>query len=525
MPGTITHKHTAINPSTPTPRSDDVDGANWLQEHKLNAPEIGAVLVGDPSQSDGGNWVATGLSGQVLTTRGPGLLPVWQPAGFAVVTTVKGDLIVGSAPDGVAARYAIGAQGQILTVDAGMPTWKSVIPFGLQGSIPWYSLDGTLSTIPPGTNGQVLTMVGSAPAWAVPPPSFANPMLSVGDIIRGGAGGAATRLVIGDENFVLTSVGGLPAWVLMIPNGAAGAMLYYTSTRVLAPILPGTADQVLTMIGGVPTWVTGGGGGGATLPINQPGDLVAGDAGGIPVRFPVGTPGQVLTAQAGGGKLVWSTLSPGFSNPMTTLGDVITGAAGGAAQRLGIGSAGWVLTVVGGVPVWQALPPSFGNPMTTAQDLIVGGAAGAPGRLGVGSNGNVLTVTGGVVGWAAPAASGMANPMTTLGDLIAGLASGVPTRLGIVAAGAVLISGASPAWSTGPLVTSLYVNVAAAPGTPPANQKVFYAKADKHFYAKDDAGFEGVLVEGTGVLNIVNLSQAAYDGLGTKVATTLYVIT
>jgi len=41
---------------------------------------------------------------------------------------------------------------------------------------------------------------------------FVNPMTAAGDLIAGGAGGAATRLSIGSDGQVLTVVGGAPTW-------------------------------------------------------------------------------------------------------------------------------------------------------------------------------------------------------------------------------------------------------------------------------------------------------------------------
>jgi hypothetical protein len=507
MANTIRHKHTAINPSTPTPKTDDVDGANWLEEHILNAPDIGAVLVGDPSQSDGANWVLPGSAGFVLVTMGGGALPVWQPVAFSVVLTTPGDLARGRAGTGVAERLPVGLERQVLTVVSGMPEWRYPVPeAGTTGDILYFSAphvlavrtigspgqvltvvgglpqwgtlpssfanpmlalgdvikggaSGVAERLPIGTNGQMLTVVSGAPAWAAPPVGFVNPMTTLGDLIRGGAGGAATRLGIGGENFLVESIGGLPTWTPHpIPAGVAGSLLVYTGApRVLSTIAPGPDDTVLVMVGGVPTWVVGGGGGGGSpLPINQPGDLVAGDVGGSPVRFPVGATGQVLTATATGGKLVWSTPSPGFLNPMIAIGDIIVGGTSGAAQRLGIGAPGFVLKVLGGTPTWMA-DIGFDNPMTGVGDLIRGGAAGIATRLAPGSNGTWLTLSAGVPAWASlPIDPGFANPMTTLGDVITGGASGAPSRLGIGTAGQVLtVAGGVPTWATGGLLNPM----------------------------------------------------------------------
>ena len=42
--------------------------------------------------------------------------------------------------------------------------------------------------------------------------ALSNPMITDGDLIRGGASGAATRLAIGTDFQVLQAVSGLPVW-------------------------------------------------------------------------------------------------------------------------------------------------------------------------------------------------------------------------------------------------------------------------------------------------------------------------
>lgn len=130
MAGTITHKETVIPPP-----GQLIDGVDWLAEHILNAPEIGAVLVGDPSQSDGGSWVSTGIAGQVLLSGGPGALPFFQTivlSGHAILSATHND-----------AELAAVAAGDLLYGN-GTPKWDR---------------------LPAGGGDSVLSMVGGFPTW------------------------------------------------------------------------------------------------------------------------------------------------------------------------------------------------------------------------------------------------------------------------------------------------------------------------------------------------------------------------
>lgn len=73
MAGVLTHKEVVIPPPGPL-----IDGDDWLEEHVFHAPEIGSLLVGDPSQSDKANWVSPGdVANRVLVSQGPGQLPTY----------------------------------------------------------------------------------------------------------------------------------------------------------------------------------------------------------------------------------------------------------------------------------------------------------------------------------------------------------------------------------------------------------------------------------------------------------------
>ena len=223
-----------------------------------------------------------------------------------------------------------------------------------------------------GAAGQILSKLSAtdyATGWIDAPSGgggMTNPMTAVGDLIRGGASGAPTRLAVGTNGNWLTLSAGVPTWAAL-------------------PVDPGFPN-----------------------PLTALGDLFVGGASGAPSRLGIGTTAHVLTVV--GGVPAWQALpvDPGFANPMTAVGDLIRGGTSGAPTRLGVGANGTWLTLSGGVPTWASLPvdPGFANPMTAVGDLIRGGTSGAPTRLAVGTNGHVLTLTAGVPGWAAPASVG-----------------------------------------------------------------------------------------------------------------------
>lgn len=71
---------------------------------------------------------------------------------------------------------------------------------------------GAPARVAVGSNGQVLTVTAGVVGWANSAAGFSNPMTTTGDVITGGASGAAGRLAVGTTGQVLTVVSGAPAW-------------------------------------------------------------------------------------------------------------------------------------------------------------------------------------------------------------------------------------------------------------------------------------------------------------------------
>jgi hypothetical protein len=126
------------------------------------APVTGTFAVGDFAIDHAGKfWVCTGAGSPGTWTQSSGNMT--NPM------TANQDVIVGAAA-GLPARLGVGANGQVLTVSAGVVSWQN-------------SAAG-----------------------------FSNPMTLPGDMIHGTTAGAPARLAIGANNQILRVVGGLPGW-------------------------------------------------------------------------------------------------------------------------------------------------------------------------------------------------------------------------------------------------------------------------------------------------------------------------
>ena len=108
--------------------------------------------------------------------------------------------------------------------------------------------DGVWQRVPIGAAGQVLTVdpTGTFVQWLNSPSGFANPMLALGDLIDGAAGGTPQRLPIGSTGQVLTVVGGVPVWQnassgFSNPMTTAGDIIYENVTPAPARLAARTS--------------------------------------------------------------------------------------------------------------------------------------------------------------------------------------------------------------------------------------------------------------------------------------------
>ncbi len=345
--------------------TDDVDvvlATNGQEQARLYAPANGGGfgisgafrLNGDP-----------GDAGEVLTSQGAGLPPVWSDdlavdmltvnggadfngsVTFSTLPTLplpQGNLLVGDAA-GEAASFPPGTSGQVLQVDGGgLPAWQSVnlLPTGttVNSTLVWDGsmwVENTAVTIDPATGDVVvggdLTVNGTTvtlPAGSVDNSELANSSINLA-YGTGLSGDASVSLggTLNLQNTGVTSVAGTPNQVNV--SGATGAVTLSLPQDIHTDATP-TFDGVV--LDNLPTGsaatevVTSNGGTLETRTINSligaatltEGSLWVGDAGNNPTELPVGTPGQVLQID-GGGAPSWQMVNvlPSGTTPNTTL--------------------------------------------------------------------------------------------------------------------------------------------------------------------------------------------------------------
>ena len=365
--------------------TDDVDvvlATNGQEQARLYAPANGGGfgisgafrLNGDP-----------GDAGEVLTSQGAGLPPVWSDdlavdmltvnggadfngsVTFSTLPTLplpQGNLLVGDAA-GEAASFPPGTSGQVLQVDGGgLPAWQSVnlLPTGttVNSTLVWDGsmwVENTAVTIDPATGDVVvggdLTVNGTTvtlPAGSVDNSELANSSINLA-YGTGLSGDASVSLggTLNLQNTGVTSVAGTPNQVNV--SGATGAVTLSlpqdihtdatpTFDGVVLDNLPtgSTATEVVTSNGGtLETRTINSLIGAATL---TEGSLWVGDAGNNPAELPVGANGEVLTIV--GGVPAWTVPGGAPSMDITTASTTdedfaIRGTASGATTDQVIG--------------------------------------------------------------------------------------------------------------------------------------------------------------------------------------------
>lgn len=186
------------------------------------------------------------------------------------------------------------------------------------------TLSGDVDWILPSSDGGADTFLktdGSGNlSFANPPSGFSNPMTTGGDIIYGGASGAATRLANGSDNQYLRSQGGTsaPAWesipAVTVQTFSSGSGTYTTPagcTRIRVRLVgggaggagSGTADGTAAGSGGTTSFGTRSASGGS------PGARLAGGSAGAG-----GGSGYTLIASTSGGTGSGAGVNPSIAN-------------------------------------------------------------------------------------------------------------------------------------------------------------------------------------------------------------------
>ncbi len=116
-----------------------------------------------------------------------------------------------SATRPVVAGDGITIDGTTDPAEIAISTDRMANPMTTLGDLIRADTGGAPERLPVGTNGQILTVVSGEPSWATAA-GLTNPMTTAGDIITGGASGVPQRLGIGTAGQVLKVVAGSPAW-------------------------------------------------------------------------------------------------------------------------------------------------------------------------------------------------------------------------------------------------------------------------------------------------------------------------
>ncbi|GHM99734.1 hypothetical protein WSM22_12240 [Cytophagales bacterium WSM2-2] len=228
-----------------------------------------------------------------------------------------------------------------------------------------------------GTNGQILTVNGGVPSWQNAGPGFANPMTAAGDIIFGGAAGAATRLA-GAAGFLKSTGATSPAWssvnlastdvtgTLPITAGGTGATTVAAALTNLGAVSNSlTAGRILVgNASNIATSVTMSGDG----TINNTGALtiangaISGGAGG---KLSDGTivDADVSTSAAIGG----TKINPAFGSQNVTTTGTVTGGGGlngGATNQFVVNGTGNITKINGVATSFPNTPGAVNTVLT-----------------------------------------------------------------------------------------------------------------------------------------------------------------
>jgi len=409
----------------------------------LVAADISSISVTSFSAGTTGFTPSTATSG-VVTLSGSlnAVNGGTGQSGYAV-----GDILYASSTTALS-PLNVGANGTILTLTGGVPTWSAPATSGTVTSVALSAPSEFTVTGSPITSSGTLTIAKASQAanliYASPNGSAGVPTfrsLVAADIssisVTSFSGGTTGFTPSTATSGVVTLAGSLNA-----VNGGTGQtgytigdILYANSTTTLTPLNVGANGQILTLTGGVPTWAAPAMGGGGTVtsvalsapaeftvtgsPITTMGTLTiakASQAANLIYASPNGSAGvptfrSIVAADISSASVTsFSAGTTGFTpntatNGVVTLGGTLNAVNGGTGAsltfvagdvlyatspttmtRLGVGAVGQVLTVSGAsLPAWSA-PPMGGGGTVTSVGLS------APAEFTV--SGSPITTTG-----------------------------------------------------------------------------------------------------------------------------------
>ena len=376
---------------------DIIYASNTNTLSKLAAGTNGYVLTlasGLPTwavSSVGVSSFSTSLSGLTPTIATTGAVTLagtlgLSSGGTGFSTYAAGDIIIASATN-VLSKLAAGANGYVLTMSAGIPTWAA----GGGGGGGVTSFQTSLSGLTPSTSTTgAITLAGTLGETSG---GTGFSTYATGDLIYASNVNTLSKLTAGTNGYVLTLAAGVPTWA-----ASTGGVTSFTTS--LSGLTPNTSTTGAITLAGT-LGPTSGGTGLGTYTI---GDIIYASASNTLAKLPAGTNGQYLVLAAGipswttavsSGVSSFSAGTTGFT-PSTastgavvlagtlisgnggtgvstyTAGDTLYYAAGSALSKLTIGASTTIMTSTGTAPQWSA---ASGVSVGTATNMA-GGLAG-----------------------------------------------------------------------------------------------------------------------------------------------------
>jgi len=415
---------------------------------------VGTYSALPPAVGDGYPIVSCGTT---TTGLAYGNIPIPQS-----LLTTKGDIIAANG-GGVASRFAVGTDGQVLMADSSQSLglcWFTLVP-----SIPLACLTGkgvlvtatasqaAVALASSGNDGdtlQVCTTCASGLTWA--PVTGFIPCAFItgkGSLITGTAAGSPTALTVGADSYVLTACAAAGTGLTWCPNPPAipcsaisgkGAIVVGTAASTPSSVAIGTNNQYLVACDLAITglcWVTPPPPSIPCAIITGKGSLVVGIATNTPAALPLGGDGSVLSVNSScGGGMEWVPFVPAIPCAcLSAKGSIIAASATSTPADFAIGTNGQVLTACSGCAeglVWETPTSDIPCSVLTAKgDMVVATAANTPTALPVGTNGQVIvacdTCTEGV-SWSQPFVE--CACFTAKGEILGGTGTGTFSALG-----------------------------------------------------------------------------------------------
>lgn len=206
-----------------------------------------------------------------------------------------------------------------------------------------------------------------------------SPMTSSGDLIYGGASGAATRLQIGTTGYVLTVAGGLPTWAAVSGTGTVTSVGVNTDTTT-SSIFANTVNAIT----GSP--VTTSGSMTLTLSTQSANTVLSG-----PTTGSAAAPAFRALVSADIPDISSTYSVKAGNSSLITVGTISSGTWNGTTIAVANGGTGLTGGTSGGIPYYSASNAITSSGVLTNHAIVLGGGAGAS-PTALGSLGTSTTV-------------------------------------------------------------------------------------------------------------------------------------